>query len=428
MVALEYILSLGILFLFQTSSAAPSISGNLDSLSLLAIGGNLSLRDLNARDGPDLEIRGVVGGRKKRFVISRQNNGNNGNQNDMCCTNMAKSDCTKNKPQGYLQRSDCSCQVCPKGKKPNPNKTGCEDDKDVCPAGQKKNEATGKCETIDPKKGKCPNGQVLDEALGGQTANTENPSCVPDDRSKCKAGEIPETRASGDMDTNKQVKCGKEPVDKKKCDPSTQYVATEIMDNFDGTFSATQSCKRTKRYSDAKTEKMKEVQPKKKAVWDSPEGQQQRQRKKDDAAREEERIKKGEMEREEQRRRPRKKSRMGYCLPLAAFMEAGMSSLGLKRSIDDVAFFNATLALAKRDDATINDDDMHEWSTEYFDEDFVQSEEIADSWPADAVFNWDIGTIDANEWVRIYVQKQEEHGKRDLVDGEQQLEGRDGIA
>jgi hypothetical protein len=271
-------------------------------------------------------------------------------------------------------------------------------------------------------------------ALGGQTRSTNNPSCVPDDSSKCKAGEIPETRAAGDIDINKQVKCGKEPADKKKCDPSTQYIATEVQDNFDGTFTAAQTCKRTKKYSDKKAGKVSEVQPKKKAIWNTSDAQQQRQKRRDDEARrkadEEERVKKGQLQREEQlreqRRRPIKRGRVGYCLALAAFMEAGMSELGLKRSVDDAGTFNATLTiLDKRDDA-INEDDMHEWTTEYFDEDFIQSDDLADYWPEDAVFNDNIPTIDANVWVKIYVQKQEEHGKRDVLE-RNRLVDRDGL-
>ncbi|KAF1948269.1 hypothetical protein CC80DRAFT_599794 [Byssothecium circinans] len=459
MLGIVQMLTLSIGLLLHTTSAAPSISSsNLESLSLASIR-NLDLRDLNGPGSTaNLEIRGVVGGRKKRYVIARQVSSTN-NQKDMCCVNISKADCTNNKPKGYLRRSDCSCQLCPNGQKPNPKRNGCEPDKVACPTGQKQNEATGKCEDDacppgkkkdpsgkctdepkpnDPKKGKCPTGQILDTALGGQTANTNNPSCVPDDSSKCKPGEIPATRAAGDIDPNKPVKCGKAPKESKQCDPRTQYIATELYDNFDGTFEATQSCKRTKRYADAKTEKVKDVQPKKKAKWDTPDAKQQRekrkaaeeQRKKD----EEEKIKKGEMDREEQRRRPKKRSRMGYCLPLAAFMEAGMAEIGLKRGVnidDDADAFNATLmGLWTRDDA-IDEGNMNEWSTEFFDEEFVQSDGIVEYWPQDAQWVENIGTIDANEWVKIYVKKMEEHGKREAgelsVSASHQLEERDGL-
>jgi len=112
MVVIRHFVSWGTLLLFQPAFAAPSMSGNLDSI--YSVGGQLGLPNLDALDGPNLEIRGVVGGRKMRYVLARQAKTNT-NENDLCCTNMAKTECTQNKPQGYLRRSDCSCQVCPKG-------------------------------------------------------------------------------------------------------------------------------------------------------------------------------------------------------------------------------------------------------------------------------------------------------------------------
>jgi hypothetical protein len=197
---------------------------------------------------------------------------------------------------------------------------------------------------------------------------TENPSCVPDDSSKCKAGEIPESRAAGDNDASKKVRCGKEPQDKKQCDPATQHVVTQVREMSPGNFQALQYCKRTKKFEDAKQNKVKEVQPKKLATWNSPESKDARQKRRDEEERvrkEQERVRKESADKEEADRKDRnekrsrymKKTRMGSCLPLAAFMEIGMSEIGVKkRSI------TSPPALVERGGG-IDENDMHEWSS-----------------------------------------------------------------
>jgi hypothetical protein len=112
MVVIQHFLHWGTLLLLRPAFAAPSMSGNLDSI--FSVGGQGGFPNLDAFDAPNQEIRGVVGGRKVRYVFARQAKANT-NENDLCCTNMAKTECTQNKPQGYLRRSDCSCQFCPKG-------------------------------------------------------------------------------------------------------------------------------------------------------------------------------------------------------------------------------------------------------------------------------------------------------------------------
>ncbi|KAF2175663.1 hypothetical protein K469DRAFT_701579 [Zopfia rhizophila CBS 207.26] len=414
---------LSILLLAGNSFAAPSFSsGNLDSLSLVPIGGHLDLRGLNALNAPSLEIRGVVGGRKKRFVVVRAE------EKDACCPD---SKCSRAKNE-ITTKGDCKCKTCPAGTKPNTRGDKCEksepNEEDNCPKGKKRQAngqacekecpagekpgANGKCEKAndaDPKKkGKYPEGQILDPAEGGQDELTEKPVCVPDDSKKCPAGQVPGTRDPGDMDPNKKVECGKEPEekDKAKCDEKRQYKKVQIQPTLDSGNKAVEFCERTRKYERGKNKKIDEIKPKKQQKWDSEKDEREKKKKEEEEKKkkEEEEKKKKQEEMKKKEMDSKKKTRIGRCLPLAAFLDAGMAQISAKRDLEEIEARNTTLEA--RDG--IDSDNPWEWTTEYFDEDFLQTDEMLDLWPSDIEFNPDID-IDNDDFVKYYTDAYQKH-------------------
>jgi len=111
-IVLKALVCLGLLA--GTTVSMPSFDqGSFDSGSILPLGGILNARS----DGP-FEVRGVYGGRKKRYIVERK---------EACC---------KNKPiclsvVGEFIK-DCKCTKCPAGKVPAPGGASCQDN---CPQG-----------------------------------------------------------------------------------------------------------------------------------------------------------------------------------------------------------------------------------------------------------------------------------------------------
>ena len=81
--------------------ASPSVShASLEELGLLPYGSDLVSRSAN-----HLEIRGVVEGRQKRYIIRREESGK-------CCREKT----CKSLYGEYLDGNECKCKNCPAGK------------------------------------------------------------------------------------------------------------------------------------------------------------------------------------------------------------------------------------------------------------------------------------------------------------------------
>jgi hypothetical protein len=120
MVSTAILRALGYLCVFfGTTVSRPSTDyGSFDDVSILPLGGML-----HARSEP-IEIRGVYGGRKKRYIIEREE------PSKACkikCSGLVdtvqKAKCF---PPKYWNKKKCKCEDCPLGRKV------CNDD---CPKG-----------------------------------------------------------------------------------------------------------------------------------------------------------------------------------------------------------------------------------------------------------------------------------------------------
>ncbi|KAF1999307.1 hypothetical protein P154DRAFT_577029 [Amniculicola lignicola CBS 123094] len=386
------------------SFAIPSISnGGFDGSSLLPYGGIL-----NPSSGR-LEIRGVVGGRKKRYIIERE--GAKSCCKDKLCKSLL----------GEILEKNCKCKACPLGQVPfsaSQCKNECPsgtvktpDGKGCCPAGQKQNPTgdaceldcgkerpgpDGKCPTKsqedkdkENRKGKCPLGQMLDPIEGGQDINTPNPKCVPDDFDNCGPGEIPQTRSPGDNDPNKKADCAKpDEKNRKKCDPKRHYTEVNVYEDGNGKKVASETCKPTRKFQEKKKGRLDRMKEWKQKKWDSEKGERDKkkneklQKENEEKDRKDREQKEQEKQKNEQDRKQRDKEgkqlRMGKCLPVVGLIEAFGAAAGLKRSAE----------IESREGES-----EYEWVADYFDEDFVQGEDILQYWPSDV--NLD-ETIDIN--------------------------------
>jgi hypothetical protein len=228
---------------------------------------------------------------------------------------LPKQDCKGNQapnPKG-------ECEDCGKGKKPNEGNKACVWEESGCPADQMSTadnkcekcptdqvpDATGKkCEPKDSKpekeQGKCPEGQILDPAQGGQDKNTEKPVCISDDDKKCPPGQIAETRRKGrkvDDEASYEPTCSKpEPGDENfRCPEANTYhhIETPIGDD-----KQRHSCRATRKAEEEKKNKYQ------KFAEAAGEG-----KKKDDA------------DKDKKRQADKRRARTGSCWVL--FAEAG---------------------------------------------------------------------------------------------------------
>lgn len=166
------------------------------------------------------------------------------------------------------------CKDCPAGQKPSPDNsrclredTGCADDEyqkddktcERC-GDNKKGDKDGKTcvdknKSSSGKQGKCPNGQVLNPAKGGQDENTENPSCIPDDDLQCEDGKKAGTRSKKNAsDANMKPTCGVEENPDFSCSDSKLYDHKKVND--DGKIE--HSCRSTEKTEDEKKKKYDE--------------------------------------------------------------------------------------------------------------------------------------------------------------------------
>ncbi|PGH20075.1 hypothetical protein AJ80_03725 [Polytolypa hystricis UAMH7299] len=186
-----------------------------------------------------------------------------------------KPECSKCKDKQVQDEKDkAKCRDCKKGTKPNPNHTkcirddtGCAEDEIQTPDKQcqkcdanKVADDTGKaCKDKDAnsdKKGKCPDGQILDPAQGGQDANTEKPKCIGDDDKKCPEGETAETRRANrkvDNEADYEPSCAPDDDPNHKCDDKNTYDHRHAVDG-----KIKHTCRSTRKTQEDKQKKYKE--------------------------------------------------------------------------------------------------------------------------------------------------------------------------
>ncbi|KAH7109468.1 hypothetical protein B0J11DRAFT_601672 [Dendryphion nanum] len=363
-----------LLFIQGVIADLPPVSpANFHNIALLPA--DRSLTNLSTGQ---LEIRGLRDGRMKRFVFTRAD--------DPCC------DATRCRSvRGEFLDDKCKCKKCPKSKFPGPNGKTCQDDcpagtekvkgsRGCCRRGQQPNKKKSACEPTPDRKGPCGDGFILDSKEGSQSKlKDKDKVCTPDDDSKCKPGEIAETRSADDKDPKKKKDCAKpDPEnDKKKCKPKKEYEHYDIWTDVNGNKSAKKTCRQTKNYEKNKNNNSRfdKIKAWKQQVWDREKPARDRKKeeerkKKEEEERkkkeEEERRKKEEEERrkkaEEDRVKDKKKERIGKCLPVVALME-GLNAAG-GTNIPDV-------------------EKPYQWTSEFFDEDFITNDSSLDFWPGD---------------------------------------------
>ncbi|KAH7109472.1 hypothetical protein B0J11DRAFT_499781 [Dendryphion nanum] len=371
------IIFLSCYFLISQIFCGPSVSApEFNGLNLIPYGG------IKAPSTGHLEIRGVLGGRKKRYIFKREEPGRACCREKFCLSLL-----------GEILDKDCKCQKCPIPKVPELSGKDCQDEcpipgtvktpdgKGCCKPGEKQNPAGISCE-LDydkkQKKGNCPEGSVLDPKEGPQDMNKPNPACTPDDEKNCPPGTVPQTRAlANDNDPNIKKECGKpEPNDTKQCNPKKHYVHYDVYDDEGGTRVAKKRCKQTREYQQRKKSTRDKLKDWKQKKWD-----EEKPRKKAEQAEKEKQKQEQEQKKKDQNEKnEKKKGRMGQCFPLVALlMGSGMGPV-----------------------APSGTEHPYEWTTEYFDEGFVGSEEVMEYWPSDVEFeenvNVDIKAFQTN-WI-----------------------------
>ena len=273
---------------------------------------------------------------------------------------------------------------CPSGKAAKPGGVGCDD----------------RSEEDRARQGNCPEGQILDPKEG-QKSDTKDPKCQIDDGKNCKKPNIPATRLEGqELDSNHVVDCGK-PKDAKerpKCDSRTHY--TYVWVDSDGT--ALEECQKTKQFSQRKKSKVQELRGKFKDKWTKSKSQRDKQEKERQEKLKslKEQRKKLQSEADEREKAlkekdDKKKARMGKCATVTALMMGLAENLAQKRE----------------------EEHPYDWTSDYFDEDFITSDDRLNDFPRDIdidniACNKDNCTdIDAEAWMKEW---QERAQARDL--------------
>ncbi|KAF2824662.1 hypothetical protein CC86DRAFT_395146 [Ophiobolus disseminans] len=281
---------------------------------------------------------------------------------------------------------DCKCQKCPTGV-PAVGGSSCQDN---CPSGQEKNDKGGCCPTgqkpkakgdgCEPKqpnnddkdkdKGKCPDGKMLDPKEGWDPKTTQ-PKCQIDDEKTCAKPKVPGTRPDGkENDASYKVECGEPEKDENKrpkCDPKTQYVHTNVQ----STGQAVQSCKQTRKFYDRKREKptSKDLKTRVRELWNKLKDRYSRENKDREAN-----LKK--LKEIEEKRAKEDKERTDKLNDKKDKQKRRMSECSTSRSILIGAVVKE--ATGKRDG-----EHPYDWTTDYFDEEFVSSDDRLKDWAAE---------------------------------------------
>lgn len=180
--------------------------------------------------------------------------------------------CTGN--QANDPGDESKCKDCPAGQKPGPDNsrclredTGCAEDEvqkedktcERCENGKKGDKDGKACVDKDKstggKQGKCPAGQVLNPAKGGQDENTDNPSCMPEDDSQCEDGKKAATRSKKSAsDANAKPTCGIDEQPDFSCSDGKLYHHKKVGDGG----KIQHSCRTTEKTEDDKKKKYDE--------------------------------------------------------------------------------------------------------------------------------------------------------------------------
>lgn len=271
-------------------------------------------------------------------------------------------------------KSGTKCE-CPAGQKAKPGGAGCDDDKDKS------------------RQGNCPDGKVLDPKEG-QAADTKNPKCQIDDEKVCKKPNIPATRPEGnELDTNYKVECGKPQDDSKRprCNSKTHY--TKVYVDSDG--KASEECQKTKQFSQRKKSKVQELKGKFKEKWEKSKSQREEQGKKRQEKLKSLKDKRKQLQTDAENRQKesdkndKKKARMGKCATVTALM------MGLAQNVAQ-----------KRDEVH-----PYDWTTDYFDEDFMASDDRLSEFPSDididkiSCTDDKCGDINAEAWMKAWQER-----------------------
>jgi hypothetical protein len=256
-----------------------------------------------------------------------------------------------------------------------------------CPIGQKPKTTGDGCEpkqSDNDRKGGCPDDTVLDPKQGWDP-KTESPRCQIDDEKKCAKPKIPATRPDGmENDASYEVRCGDVDESKRpKCDPKTQYVDTSV--NTEG--KASQRCKHTRKFQDRKRTKPtnSDIRAKIKDQWNKTKPDNEKRDKERQANLEklkglrEERDKKAKEYDNKREADDKKKERMGKCNPIVALL-IGAATNAAQNS--------------KRDD-----EHPYDWTSWFFDEDFVSSDERIKDWPPELDVNQISLDVNENKWL-----------------------------
>lgn len=194
----------------------------------------------------------------------------------------------------------------------------------------------------------------------------EAPKCQIDDEKDCPKPKIPETRPEGmENDASYKVGCGDPEKDPPKCNQKTQYAHVYV----DSEGKATQTCKQTKKYQDRKKGKptngdlrarIKDSWNKLKPDYDKRNKERQDALEKLKSLQEERNKRAEEQDKKETDAKNKKKERQAKCnTPIALLMGAASSQL-----------------VGKRDG-----EHPYDWTTDFFDEEFVSSDERLQDWP-----------------------------------------------
>tara|TARA_R110002003_G_scaffold9_5_gene391 strand:- start:24142 stop:25212 length:1071 start_codon:yes stop_codon:yes gene_type:complete len=193
-------------------------------------------------------------------------------------------------------------------------------------------------------------------------------------------------------DTSYKVACGEPDKDESKrpkCDPKNQYVDVFV----DSTGKATESCKQTRKYYDRKRTKPtnSNLRAKIKDTWNKlkPEYDKKDQERKDSLKKLKELQEQRDRSMKEQDDKIReandkKKERQAKCsTPIALLLGAAFNE-----------------AKAKRDG-----EHPYDWTTDYFDEDFISSDDRLKEWPVDI----DVEKISADVDTEAFLKKWDEY-------------------
>jgi hypothetical protein len=231
---------------------------------------------------------------------------------------------------------------------------------------------------------------MLDPKEGPQDPNVDNPVCTPDDDEKCPSGQIAETRKDGDNDPNNTKKCANpDENNPKQCNSKKHYVEVTIQTNPSGSKKAVEKCRTTRQYRSRKKGRMEKFKVWKQTSWQAEKERKEAERKAQEEADRKAKEEADKKAQEEQDKEDHRKKRTGKCLPVVALM-TGIEYVAAKRSVP----------LARRDE-----EHPYSWTTEFFDEDFMESNDILEYWPSDlADFDPNTDDLDKDDWLNKWSQ------------------------